>query len=66
MLEDGALTDVCESQKDGVIFPRCVYKWTGQPAMSAYITAPVTAGDGRQTKSPSECKCDRATAPLRI
>ena len=46
--------------------PRCVCKWTGQPAMSPYITAPVTAGDGRQTKSPSECKCDGAATLLWI
>lgn len=65
MLERAA-RGMCDSLKDRALFPRCVYKWTGQSAMSAYITAPVTAGDGRQTKSPSECKCDSATAPLWI
>lgn len=45
---------------------RCVNKWTGQPAMSPYITAAGTAGDDRQTESPSECKCDGDTAPLWI
>lgn len=61
------LTGVWWSRLDWVVSPQvCVYKWTGQPAMSPSITAPGTAGNSWQTKSPSECKCDRDTAPLWI